>query len=55
MSGKFPVIRVTDGVTEHVTVVRNNNVSDKLLRALFQTDIVGLQCIDKRSNTVVFK
>ncbi|CAF1683284.1 unnamed protein product, partial [Rotaria magnacalcarata] len=56
MSASATTVCLTDGVTKHLVVIRNDNnsVSDELLRALFQSDIVGLQCIDTNSNTELF-
>ena len=48
-------ITVTNGTIKHVVVTCNNYVSNELLQALFKTNIVGLQCIDVKSNTEVFK
>ncbi|CAF4832324.1 unnamed protein product [Rotaria socialis] len=43
-------ILVTDGVKEEKVAVHNNSVSNSLLCGIFKTNIVGLQCIDTRSN-----
>jgi len=55
MSASIPVIRVTDRITQQVVAAHNNKVCDKLLRALFEADIAGLECIDTKSDSVVFK
>ncbi|CAF3350061.1 unnamed protein product [Rotaria sp. Silwood1] len=44
----------TNGMTKHVVITCDSSVSDMLWRALFNTDIVGLQCMDTKLHTEVF-
>ena len=55
MSFDSATICVTDGIIKHFIAAHKNQIPDKILHALFQTNVVYLQCIDTNSNMEVFK
>jgi hypothetical protein len=55
MAAASPTICVMDEVIKHVVATHNNKVSHQLLRGLFKTVVIGLQCMDTNTNTEVFK
>ncbi|CAF1379577.1 unnamed protein product [Adineta steineri] len=46
MLATIPFVSVTDGITTEFVATHNNTISNKLLCSLFETDIIGLQCVN---------